>query len=63
MRWEFDEGQKDPWREQCVEYSSKTKKFYTFDVHAGFEGNNRSVGYGKQWSFVLSCVEERMVTY
>ena len=39
------------------------KKFYTFDVHAGFEGNNRSVGYGKQWSFVLSCVEERMVTY
>ena len=25
MRWEFYEEWKDPWWEQCVEYSSKTK--------------------------------------
>ena len=24
------------------------KKIYRFDVHAGLEGNYRSVGYGKQ---------------
>ena len=35
------------------------KKNYGFDVHAGFEGNYGSVGYGKQCSFVWSCVEER----
>ena len=26
VRWEFCEGQKYPWWEQCVEYSSKAKK-------------------------------------
>ena len=42
-----------------MEHSSKTKKIYGLDVHAGFEGNNKSVGYGKQCSLVWSCVEER----
>ena len=35
------------------------KKIYGFDVHAGFELNNRSVGNCKQCSLVWSCVEER----
>ena len=37
VRWEFFEGQKDPWCEQCVECSSKTGKIYRFDVRAWFE--------------------------
>ena len=47
----------------ATDTAQRQKKIYRFDVHAGFEENNRLVGYGKQWSFVLSCVEERMVTY
>ena len=43
VRWEFYEGQKDPWLEQYVEYSSMIQRF---DVHVGFEWNHRSVGYG-----------------
>ena len=39
--------------------SSKTEKIYAFDARAGFEGNHRSVGYGKQCSSVWSCAEER----
>ena len=35
------------------------KNIYRFDVHAGFEGNYGSVGYGKQCSLVWSCVEDR----
>ena len=35
------------------------KDLQTRAAHAGFEGNNRSVGYGKQCSLVWSCVEER----
>ena len=42
-----------------MEYTSKTEKIYGFDVHAGFEGNHRSVGYGKQCLLVWPCVEER----
>ena len=40
-------------------YGQRQKKIYVFDVDAGFEGNHRSVGYGKQCSLVWSCVEER----
>ena len=29
MRWEFSEGQKDPWLKECVKCSSKTEKKYT----------------------------------
>ena len=39
--------------------AQRQKKIYAYDVHAGFEGNNRSVGNGKQCSLVWSCVEER----
>ena len=39
--------------------AQKLKMIYRFDVHVGFEGNHRSVGYGKQCSLVWSCVEER----
>ena len=35
------------------------KKIYGFDVHAGFEGNHRSVAYGKQCLLVWSCVKDR----
>ena len=35
------------------------KHIYRFDVHAGFEGKYRSVGYGNQCFLVWSCVEER----
>ena len=38
--------------------AQRQKKIYEFDVHAGFEGNHISVGYGKQCSLVWSCVEE-----
>ena len=34
-----------------------------FDVHVGLELNHRSVGYGKQCSLALSCVEERRWSY
>ena len=37
----------------------RQKKIYGYDVHAGFEGNHRSVGYGKQCLLVWSYVEER----
>ena len=37
----------------------RQNKIYRFDVHAGFERNHRSVGYGKQCSLVWSYVEER----
>ena len=37
----------------------RQKKIYGLDVHAGFEGNYGSVGYGKLCSLVWSCVEER----
>ena len=43
--------------------AQRLKKICRFDVHAGFECNYRSVGYGKQCSLVWSCVEERMVMY
>ena len=49
---------KDMVRAMC---EAQQKKIYRFDVHAWFEGNNRSVGYGKQCLLVWSCVEERMV--
>ena len=39
--------------------AAQRKKILRFDAHAGFEGNHRSVGYGKQCSLVWSCVEER----
>ena len=35
VRWEFYEGQKDPWLVHCVECSSKTEKIYRFDVMLG----------------------------
>ena len=39
--------------------AQRQKKIYGFEVHAGLEGNYRSVGYGKQYSLEWSCVEER----
>ena len=39
--------------------AKRLRKIYGFHVHAGFEGINRSVVYGKQCSFAWSCVEER----
>ena len=35
------------------------KKIYGFHVHAGFEGNNRSVGNGKQCLLAWLCVEKK----
>ena len=43
----------------CGVQQKRQKNIYRFDVHAGFEGNCRSIGYGKQCSLVWSCVEER----
>ena len=40
--------------------AQRQEKIYGFNVHAGFEGNHRSVENGKQCSLVWSCVEERM---
>ena len=45
-RWKCYEGQRYPWLEQCVQYSSKIEKSWRFYVHVGFEWNHRSVGYG-----------------
>ena len=39
--------------------TQRQKKIYGFDVHAGFEGNHRSVGHSKQCLLTWSCVEER----
>ena len=39
--------------------AQRQKKIYGFGVHAGFEGNYRSVDYGKQCLLVWSCVEDR----
>ena len=41
-----------------MKYSSKIEKIYRLDVLVEFEGNHRSVGYGKQCSLVWSCVED-----
>ena len=46
-------GERDVWRA-----AQRQKKTYGYDVHAGHERHNRSVGYGKQCSFGQSCVEE-----
>ena len=48
-------------RAMCGVKLKYKKKIYGFDAHVGFEGNYRSVGYGKQCSLVWSCVVERMV--
>ena len=56
--WDFTQD-REIRRDQCVDNSSKTEKIYRFDVHAGFEGNYGSVGYGRQCSLVWPCVEER----
>ena len=37
MRWTFYEEQREPWLEQCVEYSSKIEKKLGLDVDIGFE--------------------------
>ena len=39
--------------------AQRQKKINGFNVHVGIELSHRSVGYGKQCSLVLSCVEER----
>ena len=39
--------------------AQRQKKIYKSHVHAGFEGNHRSVGHGIQCSLLWSCVEER----
>ena len=57
MRLEFYIRQMDPWCEQCIEYSSKIKEIYGFDIK--YELKCRSVDYCKQCSLVWSCVEER----
>ena len=38
--------------------AQRLKKIDGFDVHAWFEGNYGSVGYGKHCALELSCVEE-----
>ena len=42
-----------------MECSSKIEKVLRIDAHAGFEGNHRLAGYGKQCLLVSSCVEKR----
>ena len=43
-------------RAMCVA-QLKDGKIYRFDVPVVIEWNHRSVGYGKQYSLVWSCVE------
>ena len=43
--------------------AQRQKKIYGFDVHAGFEGNHRSVVNGKQCSMILSCAKERGLSH
>ena len=38
--------------------AQRQTKIYRFDVHAGLEGNHRSVSYGKQCLAAWSCIEE-----
>ena len=38
--------------------AQRQKKINRSDVNVGFELNHRSVGYSKQCSLVLSCVED-----
>ena len=56
IRWEFYTGLKDPWWEQCVEYSSRSEKNLQIWCNVRLEWNHIS---GKQCSLVCPCVEER----
>ena len=49
--------ERSPWWEQCVEYSSKIKKDIWIWCSC-WVWNHRSVGYGKQFSLVWSCIED-----